>query len=575
LNNFDNFNTMHSKCRIILKEILLFMGVLLNLPVFSQATYTHISNQRIYDFLDELAGEKYITLNSAVKPYTRTYIYQKLSDALSAKEKMNSRQQAELERYLDYYRFGNVSNYIPSKARLNLFKNKPQFATSLNHMAFFYSDSLFNFSLRPILGLEYFTNNEGGYRHTYGGLEAFASVGKHIGMYADLRDNTVNQLLVKPTFFTTDVGGIYKESNLETKGGDFSEMRGGFLLSWDFIEVGLVKDHIAWGNNDHGAIIFSGRTPSLPMLKLHISPAKWFDFNYFHAWLVSDVVDSSLSYVAPNGSLRESFRNKYMAANMFTIIPLKGLNFSFGNSIVYSDQNVNPAYLIPVFFYKSVDHTLTSYKISNQNSQMFLDLSVRLIKHTHFYVTAYWDEFSVKRITDPDEHNFYSYKLGGSISNWPLRNFSVAGEYFRSVPITYKHYIPTLTFESNSYNLGPYLRDNSEEIYFTVNCRPLPYLFVRYAYTNARHGNEYSYIDGYIDVTYPILKDNTWTSVSHSLLCSYEVFTNCHISLEYLFSNTQGYEVDGHPASYYLDMYTPAYYQGKKNTLQVRMNIGF
>jgi hypothetical protein len=143
------------------------------------------------------------------------------------------------------------------------------------------------------------------------------------------------------------------------------------------------------------------------------------------------------------------------------------------------------------------------------------------------------------------------------------------------VPITYRHYGQTLTYESNSYNLGPYLRDNSEEKFFSIDFKPLPRLFARYSYTNARHGNEYSYIDGNTAVAYPILKDNTWTSVSHSLVCSYEILTNCHITLEYLLSNTKGYEVDGHPADYYLDMFTPEFFQGKKNTVMVRFNVGF
>ncbi|MBN1185593.1 MAG: hypothetical protein JXB49_25140 [Bacteroidales bacterium] len=540
-----------------------------------QATYVHVSNTRIYDFLDELANEKFITLNSAVKPYTRNYIYIKLSEADTLKDKLKNRQREELAFYLDYYAFGNQFNYLPSRSKLNLFKKSAHSSTSLNHLAYFYSDSLFNFSLRPIMGLEYFSNSSGHYTRTYRGLEAFASVGKHLAVYADLRDNTVNKILVQPGYFTREPGGIYKGSPQLSGGADFSEMRGGILLSWDFLQVGIVKDHPVWGNNYNGATIYSGHTPSVPMVKLHINPVKWFDFNYFHAWLVSDVVDSSLTYLLPNGIHRDTYKNKFLAANMFTFIPIRGLNLSFGNSIIYSDQSVNLAYLIPIFFYKSVDHTLTSNKIVNQNSQMFVDISARLLKHTHFYLTAYWDDFAAKRASDPDIHNFYSYKIGGKISNWPLSNVSITGEYFRSVPINYKHYVPTLTYESNSYNMGHWLRDNSEEKFIAVDVKPFPRLHARYAYTNARHGNEYSYIDGGTAVTYPILQDNTWTSVSHSLVFSYEILTNCHITLEYLHSNTKGYDVDGQTAQYYLDRFTPEFFQGKKNTFLLRFNIGF
>lgn len=542
--------------------------------IFCQSVYTHISDERIYDFLDELAGEKVIALNSVVKPYTRTTIYDKLTEAKSHCDKLNKRQQQELEHYLDYYTFGNQPGYLPSKSKINLFKKSRHLSTSVNHMAFFYSDSLFSFSLRPILGLNYFRNGSGDYVHTYGGLEAFGSVTKYVNFYASLRDNTVSEKLAMPTYFVRDMAGIYKGSVREG-GSDFSEMRGGVMLSWDFLQVGVVKDHIAWGNHYNGAIIQSGRAPSFPMLKLHIRPVKWFDFHYFHAWLVSDVVDSSLTYLLPGGLHRETFKNKYMASNMFTVTPLKGLNLSFGNSIIYSDQNVNPAYLIPVFFYKSVDHSLTSYKIGNHNSQMFFDLSVRMLRHTHFFLTVFVDEFSTKRIGDPDEHNFYAYKLGGRLSNWPVKNVSVTGEYFRSVPATYQHYGPTFTYESNSYNLGPTLRDNSEEVFVSLDFKPFQRFFARYAYQNARHGNDYGYAYGNDVTSLPILKDNTWTGLSHSLLCSFEVFTNCHLSLEYRRSDTQGYEADGQTAEYYLDRFTPEFFQGKRNTVMVRVNVGF
>jgi hypothetical protein len=558
-----------------LRITILLISIFLYLDTYGQSAYVHISNQRIYDFLDEMASERRISLNSTVKPYTRLYIYNKLKEVKDSKSVLNNRQQKELDYYLDYFKFGSESNYLPSLSKLNLFKKSANSSTSLNHLAYFYSDSLFNFSLRPILGFEYFTNSSGNYSHTFRGLEGFASVGKHLTVYADLRDNTVNRLLVLPKYFTKEMGGIYKTDVQKNGGADFSEMRGGILLSWSFLEVGIIKDHLVWGDNYNGAIIYSGRTPSFPMIKLHIHPVKWFDFNYFHAWLISDVIDSSLTYVLPNGHHRNTFRNKFMAANMFTITPIKGLNLSLGNSIIYSDQNVNPAYLIPVFFYKSVDHTLTSYQIENQNSQFFLDFSVRLIKHTHLFFTAFYDEFAANRVSDPNTHNFYSFKAGTKLSNWPVKNISITAEYFRSVPITYKHYVPTLTYESNSFNLGPYLRDNSEEIFFSIDLKPISRLFASYSYTNARHGNEYNYIDGFIDVTYPILKDNTWTNISHSFVCSYEILTNCHITLEYLISSIKGYDVDGQSAEYYLNRFTPKYFQGNKNTFMVRCNIGF
>ena len=73
------------------KTITIFALLLFCLPGFSQVVYEDVSNLGIYDFLDELANLKLITLNSAVKPYSRSYIAGKLHEAnttLAVKSKL-------------------------------------------------------------------------------------------------------------------------------------------------------------------------------------------------------------------------------------------------------------------------------------------------------------------------------------------------------------------------------------------------------------------------------------------------------------------------------------------------------
>ena len=120
-----------------------------------------------------------------------------------------------------------------------------------------------------------------------------------------------------------------------------------------------------------GSNILSGKSPSYMMIKLNIKPSSWIELNYHHGWLVSAVIDSSRSYFTQNNSLKFFNKSKFIASNFITISPLDRLHLSFGNSIIYSDLGgVHPAYLIPVFFYKSIDHTL-NYNVENQNSQFF------------------------------------------------------------------------------------------------------------------------------------------------------------------------------------------------------------
>jgi hypothetical protein len=349
------------------------------------------------------------------------------------------------------------------------------------------------------------------------------------------------------------------------------------MASWKWGAIGIVKDHAEWGNNYNGANILSGRTPSFAQIKLQLTPVRWFEFNYIHGWLVSEVVDSSASYW-DGDAYRAVFYPKYIAANMFTFRPVRNLAFSFGNSIVYSDMNVHLAYLVPFLFYKSVDHTLNATNAAGQtgqNSQLFIDISSRNIKNLHLFLTLFVDEFSIKRVSDPNAYNFLSWKGGFRLSNWPVQNLIFTGEYTYTLPMTYQHNIATTTFESNHYNLGHYLRDNSQNLYVAVTCKPVRGLVIDLSYNLGLHYNNYIY-DYSPDVDKkPVMQDLTWRSSEITLRGRYEFLNNAYLFAGLIFGNTEGFDVDNQPAQYYLDRFSPALFQGKTTTLNLGFNIGF
>ncbi len=65
--------------------------------VVAQDIPQHISYTRIYDFLDELANDGFIELNSAIKPYSRKFISEKLLEAQNQDNYLNRRQRKEIE----------------------------------------------------------------------------------------------------------------------------------------------------------------------------------------------------------------------------------------------------------------------------------------------------------------------------------------------------------------------------------------------------------------------------------------------------------------------------------------------
>jgi hypothetical protein len=560
-----------------MKRLLTFflLGVFILIPSLksnAQVAYEHIQNTAIYDFLDELAGLQIIELNSAIKPYSRTFICEQLLLASNHKEKLNHRQEVALTSYLKEYAIENKSSY--NKSKYNIFRKNSSFDNSFNPLSINYYDSNFRATIRPIMGRTYEVRDDKEYRyHNRVGVNFIGYIGDNLSIYASLRDNyQKNDIYAQPSYLTLYEGGSYKTNNGGRIGADYSEMRGGITYAWKWGNIGLIKDHIEWGDNQHGSNILSGRTPSFASLKLNLKPTNWFELNYIHGWLVSMEIDSNRSYTTSTGIDREIYADKYIAANMFTIRPFRNFNFSFGNSIVYSDKSIQAAYLIPVMFFKSIDHTLTR-GVENENSQMFFNFSSRNIKNIHLYASFFIDEFSFSRIGDSKRTNFISYKGGIKTSNFLVQNISLTAEYTQTKPMTFKHKVPTTTFETNYYNLGSYLVDNAEEIYLALSYKPHHKITISTAYTQIFKGNDYTYGKGISD-EYKFLKDIVWNKQQLDFNVDYNITNNIIMTFGLSESIIHTKDADGQTAQYYLDKYSSPFEQGNHLIVKGGLSVG-
>ena len=55
----------------------------------------------------------------------------------------------------------------------------------------------------------------------------------------------------------------------------------------------MAKDFINIGSSYQSQVILSSKVPSFPFIRLDVHPVKWFHYNFIHAWLNSDLIDSS------------------------------------------------------------------------------------------------------------------------------------------------------------------------------------------------------------------------------------------------------------------------------------------
>jgi len=520
---------------------LIFFGS----PLFGQYIPIHPQSQGIYNFLSEFP----LDYSPSIKPLGRL----KISELLNGIDKttLNSRQQKELAFYLKDF-------------NKELYPHK-NFTRRLDLL--YYRDSSFSLTINPIGGGNAWINKNAYEYHWWNGAEATATFGNW-GFYASLRDNHLSSQIFSPTFLDQQPAGSNFKVLAEGK-TDFEEIRGGVTYAWKTGHVGLVKDNFEWGTNYHGANIFSGHNPAFVYLDLQMKPTKWFEFNYIHGWLNSELVDSSRSFNTFNGygaSTRLVYHSRYIAANMFSFYPVKKLSLSLGNSIIYDNDQVHPAYLIPVMFFKAVDHSLNS-NIDNMNSQMFIDVSSKNIKYLHLYATLFIDELAIDRIKIKDEHNFASLKAGFRVSNL-VPNVFGGLEYTTTNVLTYKHFVPTTTFESNRYNLGHYLTDNAIELCLNLGWKPLRTLLLELSYTDIQKGPDHTALGTMTREKIAPFVPIVYESRSLELTASWQIINDLGMKLGFIHRN-----VSGEPT--YMTEYSPEFWWGKTNSLNISINFGF
>ena len=551
-----------------------------------------IEYTEIYDFLEELTTDGVIASNAAVKPYTRDHIARLLAEAQSKDSLLNKRQKADLQFYMQdyaleldtlptYYSYGHrhVTQWITKVSNLSLADPSLHILTK---------DKIFKMRVRPILGVDLSYNRKGLLMHRVYGAEIQMDIAKHLSIWGSIRDNSWSGQGVRgskihfgwtpegrPSPALNDIPGVqYKEANY---GGDFSDSRGGISLYAWWGSIGVQRERITWGDAQHSSNILSAHNPAVPMVTLQLTPCRWFQFDYFHAWLPSNVIDSTYWYSEQQtaGGTQREYRpaNKFMAANMFTFMPIKYIQFSFGNSIVYAERNVQAAYFIPIAFYKSLDHLLTKgLGTENQNSQAFATITIRPTDHLRLYGSFFLDEFKFARLKKSNpEKNPVSYLVGFNWSGWPVKGLALRGEFMRSYIATYEHSIKVLDYTSNSYQMGHYMGSNSQSIWVQLSYRPTRSLRLTLDYTNDTKYTAYDYIRGDIRtiISQKPFDQVIWRNDEVKFRALYEVFNNCYAHVDLCYNHARaGEQTD-------LNLYSPVYLQGKNVTFSCGLSFGF
>lgn len=485
----------------------------------------------VYNFLARQATKGNIPFEDLIQPVPRREIARHLQFLQDSISTLNNREKAELTFYLK--EFSEFRNDFQDSLRLL----KSDAAGRWRFLSV--RDKGFLLQAEPVFSLGTEQGKNKSVLKLSNGLSLWGHAGKHLAFQGYFEDITESGSGLDSTRYFNPKEGIVRTVTLNQTSINYSRLKGNITYSWNNGSISAGKDNLRYGYGESGRIILSDKAPSYPQIRLDYRPLKWLQLNYTHAWLHSGLIDSARSYPKGNavyGDNREFYIPKFLATHSLNFYPLKGLSFSLGESMVYSDQ-LKVAYLIPIMFLKAYDQYESRYDVpTGSNGQFFLQASSRNhIPRTHLYTSLFIDEIRTTQIFNKAKsRNQVGFTLGASIEDVVLPYLTLGIEYTRLNPFVYQNLIPAQNYTSQNYSLGDWIGQNADRLSGWAKYNPAPRLTTRIQLEIVRKGNDGNINDQYYAEPQPPFLSGRFDTQKQLLLeAKYQLLNQLTISGSY------------------------------------------
>ena len=500
----------------------------------------------VYPYLSRMAQKGLVSIDDYIQPINRQAILIALLELQKNESGLTKIEKAELNFYLQEYNSIEVlTNKDNTKADLLKKDEKGRWRTIAIH------SRDFQFNIDPITNIQVSSSDVNKVNQVINGFSLWGS-SKNIGFQLYYRDCTETGDFTKIKNFETPNTGIIRVGLSNDKKLNFSEVRGNISYSWKNGSVNFGKDNFLWGYGENGRIVSSDKAPSFPYFRLDYKPLQWLSFNYMHAWLNSNLIDSMRTYNTwtggVSGDIRVRYISKFLVTHSIKVTPMKGLDLALGESMVYSDK-LDVGFLIPINFFKVYDNNRSNYLINaGSNGQIFMQASSRnQIKKTHLYTTVFIDEIRLTEVFNKSKsRNQLGYTIGGSVTDLFIPYLTVGAEYTRVNPFVYNNLIPAQRYRQYDYSLGDWMGSNMDRQLFFIKYTPIPKLKLYARFQSIRKGGPGTVWEQYAAEPQPsFLFGLEKTRKDFYLQANYEVINNLYIKGAYQHINekyTNGYQ---------------------------------
>lgn len=499
-------------------RLLFFWLLIITIPAVSQVVYEHHTSE-VYNFLARFAQKGFIVFDDNIRPLSKQKIKEGLDSVSAHLSSLTAAEKKELAFYQKEFTEGERNRILSA------------------------SGKDFSIQADPIVTASYTAGSGKDIRQKSVGINFWGNVSRHWGFQFSFHDVNLSGKGLDTSYATLESGAVTGPvliNNVSRNTQNYMEIRGhvGYQFANGSISAG--QDYLLWGYGDAGRIVLSDKAPTYPYIRFDYKPLPWLRFNYTHAWLQSNLIDSNRSYTIPSGifsGIREVNITKYMASHSIDFTLGKGLNFMIGESVIYNDR-LNIGYLIPVMFFKAVDNNSGAGVIERgSNGQFFFQLNSRnQIKKTHLYATLFIDEIRVSTLFDTKkQRNQLGYTIGGSMTDLlGIPYLTLGAEYTRIRPFVYRNFLPAQNYTHAGYLMGDWMGNNADRVTATLRYTPVAKLKLYGRYSHIRKGGTGTLDQQYIQQVQPPFLFDFQRSVNELYMnASYEYLNRLYLNTSF------------------------------------------
>lgn len=438
-----------------MKKFVLYVVMITTSSIFlfSQVEHTPVFHP-VYTFLTRMETRGFLgTISLSQLPLQRKTVMEALQMIRDNSKDLSEMEQNTLLRFMREFRVVERKNatVFPSRSDSTQVLSLEMFDETTEKLLYFFADSSTMISIYPLISIEPISvkaeneaDNLSGVLGQIGG-RIHGSIGEHFGYFLQTTNGTVlagdrNVALeiprlnqnIKFTKFNSDF--------------DFTESHIRFQKDWFYGIIGRENRLVGAGYLQR--TFLSDNAPPMDAIQVGVAFEK-FDYRFTHASLLG----------IPIGSVTAGFSTvippKYLAMSRFSYRPTWG-EFSFVQSTLYSQRNFDLAYINPLTFLKSVEHSLRD----RDNSMLGFDATIRPINRVQIRASFLMDDISFSTLDTDWWHNKFSSTLGVMYAS-PFGS-DVVVEYTRNSPYVFTHFNVQNSMTNDGIAFSGYVPPNSD-----------------------------------------------------------------------------------------------------------------